>query len=243
LCESPPIAQELLVDRRFRGPSDSANGGYACGLVAGLIDPLGPVEATLRVPPPLDRPFQPREGEDQAELWDGETLVAEARAVDGIDLELPSPPSLEEAAEAGRHCPWADEHPYPECFACGPHREAPEGLHCLGGPVEGAKMIADVWTVDESHGGEGEAADPRIVWAALDCPTANGTLHFHPAEGLVLLGRLTAQIDRLPAVGEKLVATGWPVGRDGRKHFGGSALFDESGEPVAKALGLWIELK
>ena len=44
---------EVVIERRFRGPPESANGGYACGLVAGLLG--GVAEVTLRLPPPLDR--------------------------------------------------------------------------------------------------------------------------------------------------------------------------------------------
>ena len=47
---------EVVIARRFCGPPTSANGGYACGLVAGLLD--GRARVTLRSPPPLDRPLQ-----------------------------------------------------------------------------------------------------------------------------------------------------------------------------------------
>ena len=43
----------MIVPGRYNGPPESANGGYACGLVAGLLG--GVVEVTLRLPPPLDR--------------------------------------------------------------------------------------------------------------------------------------------------------------------------------------------
>jgi hypothetical protein len=42
---------ELVIDPRYRGPEDSANGGYACGRIAALAG--GEVEVTLRAPPPL----------------------------------------------------------------------------------------------------------------------------------------------------------------------------------------------
>jgi len=46
---------ELVIDPRFNGPVGSANGGYTCGLVAGLLD--GIAEVTLRRPLPLGRPL------------------------------------------------------------------------------------------------------------------------------------------------------------------------------------------
>jgi hypothetical protein len=42
----------ITIDKRFRGPPNSGNGGYVCGLIAGHID--GSAEITLRVPPPLE---------------------------------------------------------------------------------------------------------------------------------------------------------------------------------------------
>jgi hypothetical protein len=78
----------------------------------------------------------------------------------------------------------------------------------------------------------------RHVWAALDCPSYFG-LDDAP---MALLGRLTARIDRLPEIGERLVAIGWPMGVEGRKHFAGSALRDADGDDIAAAQSTWIEI-
>ena len=48
--------QPITIDRRYRGPPTSANGGYVCGLVANAIGGSG--EVTLRAPPPLDQPLE-----------------------------------------------------------------------------------------------------------------------------------------------------------------------------------------
>ena len=45
----------LVIDRRFRGPPNSANGGYVCGCLARHV--AGDAEVTLRAPPPLERPL------------------------------------------------------------------------------------------------------------------------------------------------------------------------------------------
>lgn len=238
------MTQTVTIERRFRGPPESANGGYACGTVAGLLNPGGgSIAATLRVPPPLDHPLRPVVENGDARLLDGETVVAEAELEPALELELPAPVAFDEAVDAGRTCPWADEHFYPMCFACGPDRSPPDGLHNLLGPVEGRELMADGWVPDASLANRDGIVDPRVVWAALDCPSGHGCLYFHPADGPVLLGRLTAQLWTDVRAGERYVVHGWPVGRDGRKHLGGSALFDDSGEPVAVALGLWIELR
>src|SRR5215218_4317713 len=51
---------EIVIDRRFRGPDQSGNGGYTCGLVAGAMD--GPAAVTLRLPPPLEVPLRVEDG-------------------------------------------------------------------------------------------------------------------------------------------------------------------------------------
>ena len=84
---------EIVIDRRFRGPDDSANGGYACGLIARSV--RGPAVVTLREPPPLDVTLRIADGQ----VWDGETLVAEVGPVQ-VDLEPVSPPSWAAAVAA-----------------------------------------------------------------------------------------------------------------------------------------------
>ena len=66
---------ELVIDRKFRGPTESANGGYTCGVLASFMH--GPAEVTLRLPPPLERPLEVRT-DGALELKDGNAIVAEA---------------------------------------------------------------------------------------------------------------------------------------------------------------------
>ncbi len=82
--------QTLTIPSRFNGPPASANGGYACGLVAALLG--GDAEVTLRSPPPLDTPLVVSGDDGHIEVRDGETLVAEAARVDW-DLDVPAPVS------------------------------------------------------------------------------------------------------------------------------------------------------
>ena len=67
----------ITIDRRYRGPLHSGNGGYTAGRLAAFVD--GPAEVTLRLPPPLDRPLAVAEEDGRVLLLDGEALVAEAR--------------------------------------------------------------------------------------------------------------------------------------------------------------------
>ena len=127
---------EVVIARRFCGPPASANGGYACGLVAGLLD--GRARVTLRSPPPLDRPLRVEREARRASLWDDELLVAEGELVGGASAAPPAPVGLEEACRAAERYEWRFDHPYPTCFVCGPGRAAGDGLRIFPGPVERA---------------------------------------------------------------------------------------------------------
>ena len=70
------IGENITLDRRYRGPTQSANGGYAAGRLAAFVD--GPAEVTLRLPPPLDRPLAVAAEDGRVLLLDGEAVVAEA---------------------------------------------------------------------------------------------------------------------------------------------------------------------
>jgi uncharacterized protein YhfF len=208
---------DLIVASRYRGPARSGNGGYTCGLTAGLLGGTD-VEVTLRVPPPLDRPLRI----DGSALFDGETLVAEATR-STVELELPEAPRLVPAAKQA-----PDDHPFPGCFTCGPARS--DGLGLVPVPV-GDGRVAATWHVRQ----------PTIerVWAALDCP---GAFAINPGfeRGITVLGRLAAHVDEVPRDGEVLSVVAWPLpGGDERRSYAGTCVF--RGEtPLAWARATWF---
>jgi hypothetical protein len=217
----------MIVPGRYNGPPGSANGGYMCGLVAGVLG--GVAEVTLRLPPPLDRELEVVREDGRVEIRDGEAVVAEAEGV-ALEVEVPPAVSVEEAAAASRRYAGFVHHAYNTCFVCGPARE--DGLRVYAGPVEGRPgLVASPWT-------PGEEPRPELVWAALDCPSGWAVDDFQ-REG-VLLGRMAAQVDRLPAAGDPHVVLGWRVGADGRKRHAGSALFTADGELLARARSTWL---
>jgi hypothetical protein len=217
----------VIIPRRYNGPPDSANGGYACGLVAGILG--GVAEVTLRLPPPLDRELEVLHDEGRVEVREGEALVAEAERV-ALDLEVPAPVSVEEAEQASPRYAGFVHHAYNTCFVCGPRRE--DGLRVYAGPVEARPgLVASPWKPPED-------VRPELVWAALDCPSGWAVDDFQ-REG-VLLGRLAAEITRLPEPGDEHVVMGWRVGEEGRKRFAGSALLAADGEVLASARSTWI---
>jgi hypothetical protein len=38
------------------------------------------------------------------------------------------------------------------------------------------------------------------------------------------------------------VVSGWPLGRDGRKHFAGTAVHDDAGRCLARAHAVWVQI-
>jgi hypothetical protein len=222
---------------RFNGPPGSANGGYAAGRLAAVLGD-GPVEVTLRLPPPLERELgvEVDAAARAARLLDGEDVVAEARALDSLEVEVPQPRvSIDEARAAGAVTPLRDGHPFPTCFGCGFARPADDGLGCLSGPVEG--RADGVWGVDWTP----EEVAPELVWSALDCPSSAPVVE--PGGAPHVLGRMAARIDRLPRAGESHAVMSWSAGADGRKKHAASALVDARGDVLAVALATWIALR
>ena len=213
----------IVVDRRFRGPEESGNGGYCAGLFAAALGG-DVVEVTLRLPPPLETPLELR-GE---EIVAGGDVVATVRPGE-LDVEPPRPVSFDEARAA--ESPDLDS-PFPQCFVCG-HARGDDALHIHAGPVAGRDVVAATWTVAD------DTVGPEFVWAALDCTGAYAT--GVPGRGVVVLGRLTARVDRVPQAGEECVVVGWPLGGDGRKHGAGTAVFSRTGEVLGLGSAVWIE--
>ncbi len=216
---------EIEIARRYRGPLDSANGGYASGRLAAYLD--GPAEVTLRLPPPLERRLDVVRRGDSVLLLDGEALVAEAAPAQ-VEAEPPARPSFAEAEEAAaRHVRLAAEE-FSECFTCGVRVEG-DGLRIHVGPLQDGLQAA-AWTARE--------VSPEVVWAAIDCPGAWAV--GAPGRGEMVLGRMAAELRRLPDEGERCIAVSWPLGEDGRKLYAGTALLAEDGELLAHARQTWI---
>jgi len=235
------VAESVVIERRFRGPPDSGQGGYSCGLVADRIEG-DCATVTLRQPPPLERPLTIEQLEASVRLLDGDTLIAEGVA-DELALDVPDPVSLEAARRASEQPFWDQHiHPFPGCFGCGPERRQDEAVAIwMGAARAGERLMAGLWTPSSDFAGNDGAVAKVIVWAALDCPTATGANL--PTDGVSVLGRLTCQLVAPiePGVAHTLVA--WPISDDGRKHLGGAAIHDRDGRLCAYSAGLWIELR
>jgi hypothetical protein len=221
------LTETISIGKRFNGPPSSANGGYAAGLFAALVG--GKAEVILRTPPPLDEPLEVvRKDNSRAEVRHGRALVAEAVPVE-LELEVPEPPSLEEAEEARARYAGFERHAYPTCFTCGPER--PDGLRIFPGPVSRRPLVAAPWLPPSDD------VAAEVAWAALDCP-AGWAIDTFNREG-VLLGTIAATVHGVEG-GEPHVVVGWPRGADGRKRYAGSAVFSSRGELRAYARSTWL---
>src|SRR4051794_16543607 len=224
-------AGRVLIPRRFNGPPASANGGYACGLVARHVG-RGPAAVSLRSPPPLDTALQlVREPDGSVLLRHRDLLVAEGSAAAGLELEPPVRPSVAAAREALRRHPWLHgHHPFSDCYVCGAGRHDGLGMHF--GELRGHEgMTAALLVADETvpHGAAGLV--PEIAWGALDCPSYVPAMW--EADVPSLLARMHAELLEPIPIGEPIVATGWLLGAEGRKHHTPAALLAAAGALLA----------
>jgi len=230
-------SQTISIPPRFCGPSRSGNGGYVCGLIASQID--GTASVRLFAPPPLETMLTLQSDDDSVRLLHGESLIGEARTAE-LELTPPAAPTLDESMAASKKYAGFNHHPFPGCFVCGPRRDDGEGLHLFTGPVGSSGVVASPWLVHASLEVDGKIP-AAIMWAALDCPGAFAVMPDMSKKAIVL-GQLTARIEKSVSAGQRCIVIGWPMSSDGRKHFAGSAVFAEKGELIAVAKATWIEV-
>lgn len=229
----------ISIPSRYNGPPESGNGGYSCGVLAILLE--GAARVRLLSPPPLDTAMAVSCHEDgHLEMHNGDTLVAAAYPAE-LDLDVPPAPTLEQAREASKAYLCYENHAYPRCYVCGPERSAEDGLCLFPGPVNDWDLLACPWTPSADTLDDDGNVRPEIIWSALDCPG------YFAAAGqdlpLTLLGELTGEI-RAKVPGDRpLVVYSWPLGREGRKSWGATAIANQEGELLALSQSLWITLK
>ena len=236
---------QLEVARSYAGPPNMGHGGYVAGLLVTHLGGEGPAQITLRRPIPLDTPLEldatgGGDGE-RVELRHGDDVIAEGeRLAAPLDLDVPPPPSFDEAraAEADSPSHYDGRGVHPICFGCGAQREHRDGLRIFAGPltVDGQEQVAGIWRPDDDVG-----TDPTtLTVAALDCAGAFAFIARGTRAGL--LGRIVVDLPASTTVrpGDEVLVTGWQVGIDGRKMFAGTALFDDGGTLLASAKATWF---
>jgi hypothetical protein len=207
-------------------------------MAAQYID--GPAEVTLRLPPPLAQPLRVEPRADGVVLLVENELIAEAHPTT-VDLHVPAPVGIEHARRASSRYSWIADHPFPTCFVCGPEREEGDGLRLFPGPVDDGSMYAASWVPEPSLGRDDGTVRDEFIWAALDCPSGIVTDLFGDV-GLIVLGRMAADITCSLTAGFAYTVQAWPLEREGRKLRTASAIFSADGQLCAVARTVWIEL-
>lgn len=243
------MTQTLRIARRFNGPHDSGNGGYAAGLAAGLLPDAEAVEVTLRAPIPLDQTLRAHTTSESLDIMTDDAatriLIMSARPA---RLETPDvqSPGLDAARVAAATYRNVEDHVLPHCFVCGPARAEGDGLRIfpdwLKDPAgienpNAFPIVAAPWQPTSDLADASGHIAPEFLWAALDCPGAFA-INAEP----ILLGRMTARILSRPTTEAPIVVVAWPRGRDRRKHYAGSALFTKDGDLLAFSEQTWIQI-
>lgn len=229
---------QTTISSRFNGPPNSGNGGYSCGVLAAHIS--GPACIRLHVPPPLDRTLRIAEQEEGVAMFDGDVLVGSGRAAT-MNLDIPEAPSYEQSGAAMALFAARENHAFPTCFVCGPEREACDGLELYPGKIDDGGLLACIWQPRADMLNAAGDVRPEIVWAALDCPG-----YFAAMEGDLrpaLLGELTGELRRRFSGSQPLIVYSWPLGFEGRKYYGATAIATQTGEVLASSKSTWIVLK
>jgi len=224
----------LTIDRRYNGPPDSGNGGYVCGLIAESLQ--ADLRIRLMAPPPLGAAL-PLVAADGAWRLESERGTVAMAAPARLSLPVPTAPRYVQAVWASQHYAGFREHPFPDCFVCGPQRRRGDGLRIFPGMLDSGLVAAPWLPADSLDAGDGKVA-VRYHWAALDCP---GYFAVSGGRRTMLLGEMQAHLDRRVRTGDPCTVIGWRIGAEGRKHFAGTAIFDQDGELCARASSTWIE--
>lgn len=226
----------LIIDKRFCGPPNSGNGGYSAGLIAANV-PFFP-EVTLRLPPPLNLPMQLIYNEKNAILKQEDQVIAEAKVTD-FQLNTPAAISYAQAISAAKLAKPYQQSTFNNCFVCGASRKEGDGLKLYPGAINDTTVAAP-WVPFLALGNEHGVVETEYIWAALDCP---GAWAVQDESELFLLGRMSVEEIIPIKTGQKYIVQGWVIGKEGRKIWSGTAIYDEVGKVCAKAKATWIILK
>ncbi len=239
ILEDTVTTYRARVPGRFCGPPGSGNGGWSAALLGKHVGTE--VEVTLKRPIPVDTDIHVLAQADGAKLVDGDLEIASARPKE-LDLDTPEAITFDEAARARASFAGYKLHPFPGCFVCGTDRYCGEGMCLFTGP-HGTGLVASSWVPPQEFAAEIGHVAPELVCAALDCPGAWALIDRYGIEGPLVLGRMTYRLDAPVYAGQRYVVQGWARGREGRKAYCGTAVYDSKGNLCAAAAATWIRLR
>lgn len=238
------MTDEWIVSSRFRGPPNSANGGYCAGYMAERLGGSGTVR--LKAPVPLEEPlrFERENGADGVRerlrrVSDG-SEIAEAWPATLADTAPPLPDAehLQRLTDAFER---PDGNPYAHCFGCGEQREPDDAIRVLAGQLPGSGLSGAIWRARDEFADDDGLLAPRYVWTALDCTSGLAALHLDRSP--IITGTMQARLDAPVRTGADYAVLAWPIAKDGRKITTGSAIYGLNG--ALKAIGrvTWITIQ
>jgi hypothetical protein len=227
----------LVIDGRFNGALTSGNGGYSAGVFSRFVEGLA--EVNLRSPVPLDTALEVERSGVEARILHGDTLVAEVRPAEDIDLDVPRVDPAEARAAAKRYTGTGMEV-FARCYVCGMERDDSFGV--FAGPVDGREAVASPWTPPAWAADGAGHVRPEHVWGVLDCPTYFAA-HLGQEATSSFLVRMSARVDEPVVAGEEHVVVAWPLGGEGRKREAASAVLAPGGDVLAVARVLLVRAR
>ena len=234
---SPTAAStRIVLERRFNGPPATANGGYACGVVARHVD--GPATVSLRRPVPLGTPLElERHDDGHVTLHDGPDADRRGRARRcRWTSSRRTGRSVEEARAAVARRP----------AAC-PRRSAPAGSAPRPVRTASASRSARWRRIPHSpvrYSAAGRAAarrrarprSPGLRWTARATRRRCGATP-RPS----LLASMRAELLEPDPAGEPLIVVGWSARRRGpQAPTAPPRSSRRDGRMLARAEALWI---
>lgn len=231
------MSNQIEISQKFVGPPGMGNGGYVVGLLAQQF--ADPVTVRLHRPAPLERPLTLQNG-DSWRLLDGDSIIATARQAESFSVTLPGLPTFAEVETAVSGYLDPSQHPFPNCFVCGPARQAGDGLCIFPTPLPGYDLVAAIWQPYAGLADASGVVQEKYLWAALDCPGGIAAIVKQPRP--IVLGQISGQIYGQVRAEDRVMVIGWCEGVNGRKHTVGTALIAESGELIGKAQAIWLLL-
>lgn len=225
-----------VIDPRFRGSADSAQGGYAAGTAVSDVEGIFKVE--LREPVPVEQELLvDTDAEEQVTVFHGADVIMTAHPEPELDIEIPA--SAEVIAEIFTRGAQKPTHAQQrsQCFGCSSQRA--DGLGINPAPVGTTGIWGTTWTPGASLPSADGFVKPEVVWAALDCPGSFAAAD--PAgrppgiAGSPALEEMTVEIRDKVRVGEQLVVLGWTLTHSDSGVDCGTAIVDRAGHIKAYA--------
>ena len=235
------LLREVVIGRRFNGPPDSANGGYACGVLARFLPSRRRSHCACRRRSAAARRTLRRGGRGAACSTATPSSPKAGRRT-AIEVEPPARPSFDEAVAAGCSPPVARRSPSALGLLRLQPRSAATGVSRVAwsrSPAPTAVTQRSFVPDAERRRGRPGLAGGRLGRARLPQLPA-GPMERGP---VALLGRMAASREREIRAGERLVAVGWSLGGGRAQAHSASALLDANGDVVARARATWIELR